>query len=178
LARNYKLVEVAVEVETGAGEGAGGGVELLSPKVINDCCAELVVWPDPVEGMDLPEVARRANLLECEVSMTLILTVANASGVYQSSDYQLTDVATGAPVSDRPASKQLQASFKDFDVQLAFTGIAAIGIGHAQRRTVDWLSDEINFRLGRHSSPSSFSASDGWCPNLDSNLTLPHFHRR
>lgn len=75
--------------------------------------------------------------------MTLILTVANASGVYQSSDYQLTDVATGAPISDRAGSKQLQASFKGLDVRLAFTGIAAVGVGAARQRTVDWLSAEL-----------------------------------
>jgi hypothetical protein len=48
--------------------------------------------------------------------MTLILTLANASGVYQSSDYQLTDVQTGTPISDRVGSKQLQASLKGLDV--------------------------------------------------------------
>ena len=75
--------------------------------------------------------------------MTLILTIANASGVYQSSDYQLTDLDTGAPISDRAGSKQLQASFKEFDVGLAFTGIAAVGAGAARQRTVDWLSAEL-----------------------------------
>jgi hypothetical protein len=42
--------------------------------------------------------------------MTLILTVANLRGVYQSSDYQLTDKDTGAPVSDRAGSKQLDGT--------------------------------------------------------------------
>ena len=75
--------------------------------------------------------------------MTLILTLANTSGVYQSSDYQLTDQRTGAPISDRAGSKQLQASFKGLDVRLAFTGIAAVGAGSARQRTTDWLSAEL-----------------------------------
>lgn len=73
--------------------------------------------------------------------MTLILTLANASGVYQSSDYQLTNQETGAPISDRAGSKQLQASFKGLDVRLAFTGIATVG--SVRQRTVDWLSAEL-----------------------------------
>ena len=56
------------------------------------------------------------------VVVTLILTVANSEGVYQSSDYQLTDERTGAPVSDQAGSKQLEALFRDLHVQLAFTG--------------------------------------------------------
>jgi hypothetical protein len=75
--------------------------------------------------------------------MTLILTLGNTSGVYQSSDYQLTDGETGAPVSDRVGSKQLQASFRGFDLQLAFTGIAEVGPTSARQRTVDWLSEEL-----------------------------------
>lgn len=73
--------------------------------------------------------------------MTLILTVANSSGVYQSSDYQLTDMDTGAPVSDRAGSKQLVASFKDLQLILAFTGVATWRDG---ARTVDWLSAELS----------------------------------
>lgn len=75
--------------------------------------------------------------------MTLILTIANASGVYQSSDYELTDLVTGAPISDRAGSKQLQASFERFDLRLAFTGIATVGAGPARQRTIDWLSEEL-----------------------------------
>jgi hypothetical protein len=71
--------------------------------------------------------------------MTLILTVANASGVYQSSDYQLTNQLTGAPISDQAGSKQLQASFKELNLNIAFTGIAGIG----NQRTVDWISAEL-----------------------------------
>jgi hypothetical protein len=59
--------------------------------------------------------------------MTLILTLAHSSGVYQSSDYQLTDRDTGVPMSDRAGVKQLQASFRGLELQLAFTGIASVG---------------------------------------------------
>jgi hypothetical protein len=76
--------------------------------------------------------------------MTLILTVANSRGIYQSSDYQLTDVATGAPVSDRAGSKQLEATFQALAIQLAFTGIATVGTGPSISRTIDWLSSELS----------------------------------
>lgn len=75
--------------------------------------------------------------------MTLILAVGNRRGVFESSDYQLTDRETGAPVTNRAGSKQLQASFKDIDLRLAFTGIAEVGAGSARQRTVDWLSGEM-----------------------------------
>jgi hypothetical protein len=75
--------------------------------------------------------------------MTLILTIADDSGVYQSSDYQLVDGNTGAPVSDRAGSKQLQATFKGLDLRLAFTGIAAVGSGSKAQRTIDWLLGEL-----------------------------------
>jgi hypothetical protein len=75
--------------------------------------------------------------------MTLILTLANSSGVYQSSDYQLTDRDTGVPVSDRAGVKQLQASFRGLELQLAFTGIASVGSPPLAQRTIDWLSAEL-----------------------------------
>jgi hypothetical protein len=75
--------------------------------------------------------------------MTLILTVANASGVYQSSDYQLTTAGAGAFVSDRAGLKQLQASYKQFELRLAFTGIAIAGSDFSQQRTIDGLSEEL-----------------------------------
>jgi hypothetical protein len=75
--------------------------------------------------------------------MTLILTVANSSGVHQSSDYQLTDPGTGAPVSDRAGSKQLDAEFKGLNLQLAFTGVASVRTGSSTQRTIDWLSAEL-----------------------------------
>jgi len=75
--------------------------------------------------------------------MTLILTVAHSRGVYQSSDYQLTDKETGAPWSDRAGSKQLEADFKGLHVQLAFTGVAVVGSGSSEQRTIDWLGAEL-----------------------------------
>lgn len=78
--------------------------------------------------------------------MTLILTVANSGGVYQSSDYQLTDARTGAPVSDSAGSKQLQAGFPELHLNLAFTGVATVGTS----RTIDWLSAEL--KVLRHDS--------------------------
>ena len=71
--------------------------------------------------------------------MTLILTVANTLGVCQSSDYRLTDLRTGQPKSDRAGSKQLLAQFKDFDLDLAFTGIANVG----SQSTVNWILNEL-----------------------------------
>lgn len=75
--------------------------------------------------------------------MTLILTIANTSGIYQSSDYQLTNRSTRKFISDRAGSKQLQATFKGLDVSLAFTGVADIGFGPTFRRTIDWLSEGL-----------------------------------
>jgi hypothetical protein len=43
--------------------------------------------------------------------MTLILTVANSRGVYQSSDYRLNNPTTGALVSNIAGLKQLSGSF-------------------------------------------------------------------
>lgn len=78
--------------------------------------------------------------------MTLILTVANARGVHQSSDYQLTDQATYRPVSDRAGSKQLEAAFGKLHVNLAFTGVASGRHG----RTIDHLSAKL--KEAAHSS--------------------------
>ena len=71
--------------------------------------------------------------------MTLILTVANSKGVHQSSDFRLTDLVTGKLRSDSAGTKQIQATFPNFHLQLAFTGIAMIG----KTRTIDWISDEL-----------------------------------
>jgi len=76
--------------------------------------------------------------------MTLILTVANSSGVYQSSDYQLTD-SQGNPVTDRAGSKQLQAMFEGMELRLAFTGVAAGG--RNREPTINQLSDELQALL-------------------------------
>ena len=75
--------------------------------------------------------------------MTLILTVGDPSGVHQSSDYQLTDPNTRAPVSDRAGSKQLEAVFDRLQLQLAFTGVATVRTGSSDQRTIDWLSEEL-----------------------------------
>ena len=66
----------------------------------------------------LPRRHARLGLL----IMTLILTVANSRGVHQSSDYQLTDPNTGAPVSDRAGSKQLEAAFDRLHMQMRLLG--------------------------------------------------------
>jgi hypothetical protein len=71
--------------------------------------------------------------------MTLILTVANSRGVFQSSDFRLTEVRTGGFLSDKAGSKQIAATRSDYQLQLAFTGIASVGA----KRTVDWLGDEL-----------------------------------
>jgi hypothetical protein len=71
--------------------------------------------------------------------MTLILTVANGSGIHQCSDFALTDPRTGLPVADSAGTKQLKATFGHLDVVLAFTGLARVG----SRHTIDWLSDEL-----------------------------------
>ena len=71
--------------------------------------------------------------------MTVILTVGNDRGVYQSSDYQLTDATTGKFISDKPGSKQLDSQHGAINVRLSFTGVADIG----RRKTIDMLSDEM-----------------------------------
>jgi len=75
--------------------------------------------------------------------MTLILTIANALGVYQSSDYQLTNIDTGEFFSDHAGSKQLNVSLEKFDVHLSFTGIAEVGAGSTRQCTIDCLSEEL-----------------------------------
>jgi|HubBroStandDraft_6_1064221.scaffolds.fasta_scaffold49122_3 hypothetical protein len=72
--------------------------------------------------------------------MTLILTAANLRGIYQSSDYQLTDQRTGKPVANRAGLKQLEARFDGMTIMLAFTGVAAVGSGANAQRTIDHLT--------------------------------------
>lgn len=67
------------------------------------------------------------------------MTIANPRGTHQSSDYQLTALGTGKPVTDEAGSKQLEATFTGLNVQLAFTGVAKV----SNRRTIDWLLDEL-----------------------------------
>ena len=75
--------------------------------------------------------------------MTLILVAANVGGVHQSSDYQLVNEKTGAPVTDQAGSKQLQATFKELDLRLAFTGVAALPGPGGSKRTIDCLLSEL-----------------------------------
>lgn len=77
--------------------------------------------------------------------MTLILTVASPTAVYQSSDFQLT-TPNGSVVSDADGTKQLQLTIKTLHLQLAFTGLARLG----SVRTIDWLRDE----LIKHQTPN------------------------
>ena len=72
--------------------------------------------------------------------MTLILTVGNSRGVFQSSDYRLTDQRAWRPLLPGQAGvKQLDASVKGLRVTLAFTGVAAVGA----QRTIDHLSEAL-----------------------------------
>jgi hypothetical protein len=71
--------------------------------------------------------------------MTLILTVGNERGIYQSSDFQQTEPLTGKFVSDKPGSKQLDSAHGALQVKLSLTGVASIGT----RKTMDWLTDEM-----------------------------------
>jgi hypothetical protein len=112
-----------------------------------------------------PATADGANFGdEC---MTLILTVANARGVYQSSDYQLVDQKTLAPVSDRAGSKQLSAMFEKLNLELAFTGVASVGVGSEMQRTIDHLSATLK-ALPHESNlkviiQALVNTSNAWC---------------
>jgi len=71
--------------------------------------------------------------------MTVILTVGNKRGIYQSSDFQLTEDGTGKFISDEPGSKQLDSEYLALYVKLSLTGVASIG----GRKTIYWLADEM-----------------------------------
>ena len=70
--------------------------------------------------------------------MTLILTIGNSQGVFQSSDFALT-TPNDTVICDAGGSKQLQATIKNLHVQLAFTGIARVG----GKSTIELLRQEI-----------------------------------
>jgi hypothetical protein len=74
--------------------------------------------------------------------MTLILTVANSLGVYQSSDYMLTQ--GGKPVYDRAGSKQLTATFDHLHLSVAFTGVATWRVNSRIVPTTDYLDATLN----------------------------------
>ncbi len=99
--------------------------------------------------------------------MTLILTVANSQGVYQSSDYQLTDLITRKPISDVAGSKQLSAIFNDLEIILAFTGVAT---RPNAERTIDHLLAVL-----RTLSPNS--DIDGICQALKTNCEMRYGSR-
>jgi len=74
--------------------------------------------------------------------MTLILTVGNKRGIYQSSDFQLSEAGTGKFISDEPGSKQLDSAHGTYGTlraKLSLTGVASID----GRKTIDWLADEM-----------------------------------
>src|SRR6266571_1966592 len=76
--------------------------------------------------------------------MTLILTIANERGVHQSSDYQLTDLRTGDPITDEAGTKQLDAMIPlGMSIQLAFTGVARVTSGRQTVNTREWLQAEL-----------------------------------
>jgi hypothetical protein len=71
--------------------------------------------------------------------MTLIITVGNKRGVYQTSDYKLT--ANGKHIEDTAGTKQIEANFKEYTIAMAFTGIA---YGGGQKvKTIDFLTKTI-----------------------------------
>jgi hypothetical protein len=67
--------------------------------------------------------------------MTLLLNLLGPSGVHQSSDYRLTDLATRRPIEDEFGSKQIAHLASTWSAQISFTGVAQIG----QRKTRDWI---------------------------------------
>jgi hypothetical protein len=75
--------------------------------------------------------------------MTLILTIANSKGAYQSSDFRLTDLDTGAPIATRAGCKQLEATFERMHVSLAFTGVAWVNTAAGSVETIDLIRSEL-----------------------------------
>ena len=71
--------------------------------------------------------------------MTLILTVADNKGAYQSSDFRLTDIKTGAPISTDAGSKQLEVTHQQMNLSIAFTGVAWVESTTGRIETVDLL---------------------------------------
>lgn len=69
--------------------------------------------------------------------MTLLINLIGPNGIYQSSDYRLTDRSTGKTVDDEFGSKQVHFLAKTWSAQVSFTGFAKIG----SRKTRDWILD-------------------------------------
>jgi hypothetical protein len=68
--------------------------------------------------------------------MTLILTVANEGGIWQTSDYRLTDPRDGSFFTDTAGTKQIFFSHPNLSIQVSFTGVAALSNG---KHTRDWI---------------------------------------
>ena len=71
--------------------------------------------------------------------MTLLLNLVVPSGIYQSSDYRLTDVSHGRTIEDAFGSKQLSFTSPTWRVYISFTGTAEIG----GLKTRDWILDSL-----------------------------------
>jgi hypothetical protein len=72
--------------------------------------------------------------------MTLLLNLIGPSGIHQSSDYRLTDIATRQPIEDELGSKQLDARLPKWTARISFTGLAQVG----GRKTREWISEVFN----------------------------------
>jgi hypothetical protein len=68
--------------------------------------------------------------------MTLIITLGAPWGVFRSSDYCLSDPATGKPVQIEAGTKQLSAQGLKWIAEVAFTGVARVG----SYQTREWIS--------------------------------------
>jgi hypothetical protein len=71
--------------------------------------------------------------------MTLLLNLVGPSGIYQSSDYRLTDVSHGKSIEDTFGSKQLSFVCSTWRVHVSFTGTVQVG----GRKTRDWILDAL-----------------------------------
>jgi len=71
--------------------------------------------------------------------MTLNITMGAPWGVFQCSDYRLTNPETGDPLDDDAGSKQLSIQLFRWTARLCFTGIASVG----RYETRQWLSDVL-----------------------------------
>lgn len=82
--------------------------------------------------------------------MTLLITLASESAIYQSSDYRLS--WQGKPIETANGAKQLSVRARNWTAIIAFTGIAADGQGYITR---DWLCEE-GVSLDPMSVPATF----------------------
>ena len=84
--------------------------------------------------------------------MTLLVVLAEPSGVHQSSDYRITALDPTRPdqIPDEAGIKQLTASFKETHLSVSLTGLAQFG----GTRTIDWIAS----RIAAHSNAESLSS--------------------